>query len=38
MGYNASYIPVCIVVPWSKWGDNGGNLPIVYIDILIFFS
>ena len=29
---------VLIIVPWLKWGDNGGNLPIVYIDILMFFS
>ena len=33
-----SYIPVCIIVPWIKWGDNDGNLPIVYIDILIFYQ
>ena len=33
--YNTSYIPVHIIIPWIKWGDNGGNLPTVYIDILI---
>ena len=26
-----------IKVPWLKW-DVGGNLPIIYIDIFIFFS
>ena len=35
MGINTSYIPVRIIVPWIKWGDNDGNLPIVFIDILI---
>ena len=23
--YNTSYILVRIIVPWIKWGDNGGN-------------
>ena len=35
---NTSYIPVHIIIPWLKWGDNGGNLPVVYINILIFVS
>ena len=26
--YNMSYIPVRIIVPWLKWGDNDGNLKI----------
>ena len=24
--YSTSYIPVGIIVPWLKWGDDGGNL------------
>ena len=30
--YKTSNIPVRIIVPWLKWGDDGGNLPIVYKD------
>ena len=33
--YDTSYIPFRIIVIWLKWSDNSGNLPIVYIDILI---
>ena len=33
--YNKSYIPVRIIVPSIKLGDYGGNLPILYLDILI---
>ena len=35
--YNTRHILVRIIILRLKWGDNGGNLPIVYIDILIFF-
>ena len=33
----SAVIPVCIIVPWLKWGDDDGNLHIVSLDILIFF-
>ena len=33
--YNTSHIPVRIIIPWIKWSDNGSNLPIVCLDILI---
>ena len=33
--YNKSYIPVRIIVPSIKLDDYGGNLPILYLDILI---
>ena len=32
------YISVCIIGLWLKRGDDGSNLTVVYIDILISWS
>ena len=28
---STDYIPVHNIAPWSKWGDDDDNLPIIYI-------